>query len=79
MKNLLPEWGIHFDISGKEKRVEELERKLEEPGFWDDAEHSQKIMKELKELKDQLDTMKHLQGTWEDIQVLIEMAHEEND
>ena len=36
-------------------------------------------MKELKELKDQLDTMKHLQGTWEDIQVLIEMAHEEND
>ena len=23
--------------------------------------------------------MKHLQGTWEDIQVLIEMAHEEND
>ncbi|MCQ5202972.1 peptide chain release factor 2 [Mordavella massiliensis] len=68
-----------LDISGKEKRVEELERKLEEPGFWDDAEHSQKIMKELKELKDQLDTMKHLQGTWEDIQVLIEMAHEEND
>lgn len=36
-------------------------------------------MKELKELKDQLDTMKHLRGTWEDIQVLIEMAHEEND
>ena len=36
-------------------------------------------MKELKELKDQLDTMKHLQGIWEDIQVLIEMAHEEND
>lgn len=36
-------------------------------------------MKELKELKDQLDTMKHLQGTWEDIQVLIEMAYEEND
>lgn len=36
-------------------------------------------MKELKELKDQLDTMQHLQGTWEDIQVLIEMAYEEND
>lgn len=36
-------------------------------------------MKELKELKDQLDTMRHLQGMWEDVQILIEMAYEEND
>lgn len=43
----LAEMGIH-DVSGKEKRVEELERKIEEPGFWDDTEKSQNIMKELK-------------------------------
>ena len=28
-------------MPGKEKRVEELERKIEEPGFWDNAEESQ--------------------------------------
>lgn len=36
-------------------------------------------MKELKELKDALDTVKGLYGAYEDIQVLIEMAYEEND
>ena len=30
MKNLLPKWGIHFDVAGKERRIEELERKLAE-------------------------------------------------
>ena len=28
----------HFDLPGKEQRVEELERKLEEPDFWEDTE-----------------------------------------
>ena len=36
----------------KEKRVEELEREMEAPDFWDDAETSQKKMKELKSMKD---------------------------
>ena len=51
MKNLLPKWGIHFDVAGKERRIEELERKIEEPGFWDNPEESQELMKELKNLK----------------------------
>ena len=29
-----------------------MERKVEEPGFWDNPEESQKLMKELKHLKD---------------------------
>lgn len=37
------------------------------------------VMKELKGLKDQLDTVKGLYGAYEDLQVLIEMAYEEND
>ena len=49
-------WGIHFDLANKEKRIEELEREMEAPDFWDDTEVSQKKMKELnnytKELED---------------------------
>ena len=36
-------------------------------------------MKELKDLKDLLDTVEGLKRTYEDIEVLIEMAEEEND
>ena len=66
-------------MANKEKRVEELERKIEEPGFWDEPEISQHIMKELKGLKDTIDGANQLLGTYEDIGVLIEMAYEENE
>lgn len=63
----------------KSQRVEELERKMEEPGFWDDAEESQHVMKELKGLKDVLERTESITTQFEDIAVLIEMAYEEND
>ena len=30
-----------LDLANKEKRIEELERKMEEPDFWDNPERSQ--------------------------------------
>ena len=63
----------------KSQRVEELERKMEEPGFWDDAEESQHVMKELKGLKDLLERIEGLTTQFDDIGLLIEMAYEEND
>lgn len=52
---------------------------MEESGFWDNPEYSQKIMKELKGLKDVIDTYSKLETQYEDIGTLIEMAYEEND
>jgi len=59
--------------------VEELEKKIEEPGFWDNADVSQQIMKELKGLKDILEKADGLATGFEDIGLLIEMAYEEED
>ncbi len=56
-----------------------MERKIEEPGFWDNPEESQLVMKELKSLKDSIETMTALETSHEDIGVLIEMAYDEND
>ncbi|WP_286152057.1 peptide chain release factor 2 [Sporofaciens musculi] len=75
----LAEMGIHFDLAGKERRIEELERKIEEPGFWDEPEESQRFMKELKYLKEQVETIKKLYTAYDDICLLIEMGYEEND
>lgn len=52
---------------------------MQEPGFWDDPENSQNIMKEVKSLKDQVETIEHLYSAYDDIGVLIEMAYEEED
>ena len=59
--------------------MEELERKIEEPGFWDNADDSQQIMKELKGLKDNLERAQALTTSFEDIGLLIEMSYEEED
>lgn len=52
---------------------------MEEPGFWDNPEESQKVMKELKNLKELVDVIKKLYTGYEDILLLIEMGYEEND
>lgn len=56
-----------------------MERKIEEPGFWDRADVSQQVMKELKSLKDFIETLEGLMTSYEDIGLLVEMAYEEND
>ena len=52
---------------------------MEAPGFWDNPEVSNTKMKELKNLKDLVETMDHLSNQYEDIMTLIEMGNEEED
>lgn len=52
---------------------------MEEPSFWEDADRSARIMQELKGLKNTLEVYQGLQTAHDDIQVLIDMAYEEND
>lgn len=52
---------------------------MEAPDFWDDAETSQKKMKELKYMKDDLQTYEDLRNQMEDMETMIEMGYEEND
>ena len=75
----LAEMRDSLDLAGKEHRMEELERKVEEPGFWDRPEESQKLMKELKYLQELVKQIRELYRSYEDIGTLIEMGYEEND
>lgn len=52
---------------------------MEAPGFWDDPDISNQKMKELKNLKDIVDTINGLENQYEDIETLIEMGNEEED
>ena len=70
---------MHFDLANKSKRIEELEREMEAPDFWNQTEISQQKMKTLKSLKDDIETYHNLETHYEDIETLIMMAEEEND
>lgn len=59
--------------------MEELEREMEAPGFWDDPQSSNQKMKEFKALKDTVETCSSLKSRYEDIETLIEMGYEEED
>ena len=68
-----------LDLEAKENRIDELNRKMEEPDFWNDPEKSTAQSKELGSLKDDVATYKKLSGQFEDMFDLIDMANEDND
>ena len=63
----------------KSQRIEELEREMEAPGYWDNPEKAQQGMITLKDLKDEVETYEGLKTSYEDIETLLEMGYEEED
>ncbi len=59
--------------------MEELEREMEAPDFWNDPERSQRMTKELKNLKQDVGTYRELASLAEDIDTMIELGYEEDD
>lgn len=68
-----------LNLEVKEQRASELDREMQEPGFWDNPEVSNRKMKEFKMLQDTIKTYAELESAVEDIGLLIQMAYEEND
>ncbi|MFR2955777.1 MAG: peptide chain release factor 2 [Lachnospiraceae bacterium] len=68
-----------LDLVNKEQKIQEMERKMEEPDFWDNPERSQQHMKTLSDLKEDVATYKQLTDQYEEIELMIEMGYEEND
>ena len=52
--------GGIFDVDRKERRLEEVNREMENPDLWNDPEHAQKISKEKKTLEDLCGSFKRL-------------------
>lgn len=68
-----------FDIENSKERILELQEKAAEPGFWDDLENSQKVLQETRTLEGNIEKYTKIQSSFDDIEVMIEMAAEEND
>ncbi len=68
-----------LDLEAKQNRIQELEQEMSAPGFWDDSDLSTKKMKEMKSLKDDVDTSKELTGLYDDAEGYLDLADEEED
>ena len=68
-----------LDIDNLVKEVAELEKQSSAPDFWDDMENSQKVMQKIGSLKAKVASYENLKNDFEDAQVMIELANEEED
>jgi len=68
-----------FDPAGLEEEVRRLTEVSEEEGFWNDQQRAQKVLKQRKRAEDKLKEYESLKGALSDIQVMLELAEEEED
>ena len=68
-----------YDIENSRERILELREKAAEPGFWDDPEKSQPVLKETRTLEGNIEKYEKIVQAAEDIEVMLEMAAEEED
>lgn len=82
LENMQPELHDLADALGLDKmanEVAELELKASQPGFWDNAEESQKVLQRSGALKGKIEAYNKLKASFEDTMALIELADEEGD
>jgi len=75
----LAEMEKSLDIENKADKIKELEYKMGEPTFWDNAEEAQKINQELADLKNGVEKYASLKNKFDDAKTLFELAEEEGD
>lgn len=66
-------------VDSATEKISELQMMVEQPGFWDDVEKSQKTMQQIKGLENKIEKFNKLSKMLEDTITLIELCIEEND
>ena len=79
MQEVIVELGNQLKIEESRERANDLERETLVENFWADAEKSSQKLREIKQLKDKVESYEALSAKLEDTLMLCEMAIEEND
>jgi len=75
----LEQLGKYLDIPTKEKRIDELEHKMNEPNFWLDQQEANKVIKELKTLKSSVQQYSNFNNKLGELEELLNISHEEKE
>ena len=79
LEDVILELGNQLKIEECRERAADLERETMVDNFWADAEKSSQKLREIKQLKDKVESYEELKSKLEDALTLCEMAIEEND
>jgi peptide chain release factor 2 len=74
-----PSSGGLFDIDRKREDIQEIEARIAIPGFWDDNETAQGVLRQRTALEKTVEGWDRLQRQADDIRVLIELGSEAED
>lgn len=69
---------VIFDVSNKKDDLKKLREKSSKPDFWDDHKKAQRINKQISDITDEIQTYEKLQSQLDDLQVMVELAIEED-
>ena len=79
LKNTLTELGESLKIDGLREESEELGKKTMEPGFWDDPESAQAVLKKKSGIDSKIKAYEELEAGIDEMDELIEIAEEMDD
>lgn len=79
MENDINELGKALGIENVKKQAEEMEKTTMDADFYSDMEKSQKVLKQLKQLKAKIEHFEKIKTEREDLLTIIELAEEEDD
>ena len=68
-----------LNLEGLRNELERLHAMQEAPGFWDDPDKSQKIVKQVKVAEYKVERYEKMLASWDDLMTICEMAAEEDD
>ena len=78
-QSVFPSFGGLFDIDRKREDIQEIESRIAVPGFWDDNESAQAVLRERTLIEKVLASWDGLLRMSEDIRALIELGSEVED
>ena len=71
---MLTKFGGVFDSEAVKKRIAEKEAVAGQEGFWNDPKKAEKLLSEIKKLKNRIEPWEILIADIEDLQTLYELA-----
>ncbi len=71
--------GGIFDLTSKEEELETLQEEASKPDFWNEPQDAQKVTQQISILREDVEQYRKLHTQLEDLQLLIELAVEEDD
>lgn len=70
--------GGFFDLSQKQKRIDEIQEDMNQPNFWDDSDKANKLMRELKFLKGCVEPFSQTRDKLNDLRELLAISEGED-